>query len=63
MPHDFLTPPQVAREIDQPTWKIRRAVDSLGTIRRAGLVRLVPRALLPKVKAICLSRGTNRKSK
>ena len=48
----FLTIGQLADELQQPEWKVRRIVDSLGQdIPRAGLYRLVPRSLIPTVAA------------
>jgi hypothetical protein len=51
------TIPELAAELNAPAWEIRRIVDSLGEpIPRAGLYRLVPRALLPKIKAALQAR-------
>ena len=63
MSDKFLTVPVAARELGQPDWKVRRAVDSLGNVPRAGLTRLVPREMLPKVNAICLSHGSRKAGK
>jgi hypothetical protein len=47
-----LTVGEVAEIFDSPTWKVRRVVDSLkDEIPRAGLYRLIPRHLLPKIGA------------
>ncbi len=52
MPAEFLTIGQLARQLRQPEWKVRRIVDSLGVeIIRAGLYRLVRVSLLPQVEA------------
>ena len=41
---------ELARFFSAPAWKVRRVVDSLDIeIPRAGLYRLVPRELIPKV--------------
>jgi hypothetical protein len=48
MPH--LTIGQLADLLHEPEWKVRREVDALGVeIPRAGLYRLVPRELVPRL--------------
>ena len=43
---------QIARIFCVPEWKIRRIVDSLDPeVQRAGLYRVVPRAMLPEIGA------------
>ncbi len=45
-----LTVGEVAGIFDAPPWKIRKIVDSLDVeIPRAGLYRLIPRGLLPRI--------------
>ena len=52
MPAELLTIGQIARQLRQPEWKVRRIVDSLGVeIVRAGLYRLVKVSLLPEIEA------------
>jgi len=53
MPHDktHLTIGELAALLGRPQWEIRKVVDALGPVPRAGLYRLVPRDLLPKIKA------------
>lgn len=52
-----LTVGQIADIYSEPTWKVRRVVDGLGVeIPRAGLYRLVPRDLLPRIGAELASR-------
>jgi hypothetical protein len=47
-----LTTGEIATLFGVPGWAARRAVDALGeSIPRAGLYRLVPRDLLPRVEA------------
>ena len=49
---------EVANIFALPTWKVRRAVDSLGVeIPRAGLYRLVPRDVLGKLAVELERRG------
>jgi hypothetical protein len=53
-----ITTGEIAAEYGVPIWLARRAVDSLGeTIPRAGLYRLVPRSLLPKIEAVLIEAG------
>jgi len=48
----LLTTGEIAEALGVPVWLARRVVDGLGEdIPRAGLYRLVPRELLPKIKA------------
>jgi len=52
MADTHLTITEVARRLKAPSWKIRRLVDSLdATIPRAGLYRLVPVEILPRIIA------------
>jgi hypothetical protein len=42
---------QLARQMHEPEWRVRRAVDALGEeIPRAGLYRLVPASMVPAVQ-------------
>lgn len=53
-----LTVGQLADLFGLPTWKIRRAVDSLdGEIPRVGLYRLVPRVRLGELALALNERG------
>ena len=53
-----LTIGELAGLYDQPPWRIRRCVDSLGVdIPRAGQYRLVPRNLLGRVAVELNRRG------
>jgi hypothetical protein len=57
---DYFTIPELAAELSAPAWLVRRVVDSLGeSIPRAGFYRLVPRHLLPKVKAALPRKGAS----
>jgi hypothetical protein len=47
-----LTTGEIAAELGVPGWMVRRAVDALGeNIPRAGLYRLIPSALVDRVRA------------
>ena len=46
-----LTTGEVARIFGVGEWRIRRIVDLLPGVERAGLYRLVPRSLLPEIGA------------
>ncbi len=49
---DSLTTSKVAAEVGVPVWRIRRIVDGLGVeLPRAGLYRLIPRTLIPAIRA------------
>jgi hypothetical protein len=49
----FFTIGELARQLAQPEWKVRRFVDRLGlTVPRAGLYRLVPAEKVPAIKAL-----------
>jgi hypothetical protein len=64
MPVRLLTVGQIARDLQQPEWKIRRIVDSLGVeIVRAGLYRLVNANLLPKIKESLREQATGEAAK
>jgi len=53
-----LTVGQLAEMFGLPTWKVRRAVDSLGgDIPRAGMYRMVPRARLGELAVALHARG------
>jgi hypothetical protein len=57
-PKTHLTTKEIAEALGIPVWLARRAVDALGEdIPRAGLYRLVPRELLPRVKAALTKAG------
>jgi hypothetical protein len=57
---DYFTIPELAAELGAPAWLVRRVVDALGeSIPRAGFYRLVPRRLLPKVKAALPRKGVS----
>ncbi len=48
---DLLTVGEIARLVNAPEWAVRRLVDQIGEgVRRAGLYRLVPRRLLPRLR-------------
>jgi hypothetical protein len=46
---DLLTTRQVGDILGQPEWKIRRVVDSLGSIPRFSGRRMISRGLLPQI--------------
>jgi hypothetical protein len=49
----YITTGKLAEELRVPVWLVRRAVDALGDeIPRAGLYRLIPRELVPRIAAI-----------
>ncbi len=50
--HDYFTVGDLARKFHQPVWKVRRAVDRINGIPRAGLYRLVPADRLGEVEQL-----------
>jgi len=53
MSDTHLTTGALAAELGVPVWRVRRAVDALGVhCPRAGLYRLIPRALVPRIRAL-----------
>lgn len=58
MSKTHMTVGEVATTFNIPTWKARRAIDSLGVeIPRAGLFRLFPRSLLAELAINLRDRG------
>jgi hypothetical protein len=52
-----LTTGDLAAELGVPVWRVRRAVDALGVeCPRAGLYRLISRALIPSIRAALAAR-------
>ena len=53
-----LTTSEIATRYDAPAWLVRRIVDGLGAdVPRAGLYRIVPVELLPRVEAALIEAG------
>ena len=52
-----LTTREVGELLGQPTWRIRRVVDSLKDVERFGGKRVVRRSALPKIFAELQKRG------
>jgi hypothetical protein len=51
-PASHLTVGEVARIFQAPEWRVRKIVDSLAPeIQRAGMYRLIPRAMLATIGA------------
>jgi hypothetical protein len=47
----YLTTGEIARLLGVPGWAARRAIDALGEdVPRAGLYRLLPQGLLPRLR-------------
>lgn len=58
-----LTIGQLADLLNEPLWKVRREVDALGVdIPRAGLYRLVPRDLVPRLVERLAARSANQEA-
>jgi hypothetical protein len=52
MSDTHLTTGVLATELGVPVWRVRRVVDALGVrCPRAGQYRLIPRALIPSIRA------------
>jgi hypothetical protein len=54
----YLTTTEIAKRYGAPAWLVRRIVDGLGAdVPRAGLYRIVPVELLPRVEAALREAG------
>jgi hypothetical protein len=51
MPRTELTIGQIARELREPEWKIRRIVDAIDSeLPRVGQYRMIPQHMLPAIR-------------
>jgi hypothetical protein len=57
-----LTTTEIAARYGAPAWLVRRVVDGLGAdVPRAGLYRIVPVELLPRIEAALVEAGSLRR--